>query len=396
MRRALILVSIFSLQAQSLLPPDIETLSKIRQRMVFNLEHQPNYTCVETIERSARARSTGKLKLVDTLRMEVALVDGREMFAWPGSKKFEDSDVTKMVTTGAIGNGNFATHARSLFVSHSATFFNPQITELDGKRVIKFDYKVPQKLSGYTLRVNTAKAIIGYHGSFYADPVTYDMQRIEVMADDIPAELFLARADDTVDYAVTHIAGSDFLLPKQSELSMVDLQGGENRNHVKFTSCREYSGESTMTFDEVKPDADAPVSIHEFTLPEGLRVTMSLTEAIDLRTAATGDPVHARLNYDVKEKGLTLIPKGAIATGRITRIERNDSYWLIGVAFPEIDAPGIAAHMSGNVEQVLGLLPIRIHFTPRSRSPQMPGEGLFPVSDVQLRLARGCIMIWRT
>src|ERR1017187_5435205 len=98
MKRVLAMVGIVCLRAQTPLSPDLEALSKIRTRMIFNLQHQPNYTCVETIERSSRSKSTARFKIIDTLRLEVGLVDGREMFAWPGSKKFEDSDLTKIVT----------------------------------------------------------------------------------------------------------------------------------------------------------------------------------------------------------------------------------------------------------------------------------------------------------
>src|ERR1700719_4336898 len=102
MRGVLILLVVPCLRAQAPLPLDLDALSKVRTRMLFNLQHQPNYTCVETIERSTRSRSTKQFKVIDTLRLEVALLDGHEMFAWPGSRKFEDVDVTKLVTTGAI------------------------------------------------------------------------------------------------------------------------------------------------------------------------------------------------------------------------------------------------------------------------------------------------------
>src|SRR6184192_2261693 len=97
------------------LAPETLLLSRIRLSMSQNLKRQPNYTCVETVERSRRAGATRKFQLQDTLRLEVALVDGKEMFAWPGSRNFEDTDLRNMVTTGAIGNGNFALHARSIF-----------------------------------------------------------------------------------------------------------------------------------------------------------------------------------------------------------------------------------------------------------------------------------------
>lgn len=398
MRTFAIVLASLSLPAQSVLTPDLDALTKIRTRMIFNLQHQPNYTCVETIERSSRARSTNKMKIVDTLRLEVALVEGREMFAWPGSKKFEDQDITKMITSGAIGNGNFGTHARAVFTNRVATFHYRGEVEFQGKKAVRFDYEVPRMLSGYNIQVQGASAIVAYHGSFYANPETSDVKRFEVVADQNPPELFLAEAHVTIDYAMAHIGEGDFLLPSQSELTMVDSNGAENRNHVRFTSCRQFTGESSLTFAEAPVSAPetAPAVTREFEIPQGLDVTLTLTEEVDLRTAAIGDPVRARVDRDVKQKGSIVIPKGASATGRITRLEKYEDYSIIGLEFPEIDAPGIVARMKGSVGSTFGLSPVRTRYAPRGRTPQQPGEGVFPVSSIQLRLPRGCIIVWRT
>ncbi len=398
MRTTAAALTLLYLRAQTPLSPELDALSRIRMRMIFNLQHQPNYTCVETIERSSRAKLTNKLKLIDTLRLEVALVDGREMFAWPGAKKFDDSDLSKMVTTGAIGNGNFATHARALFASRSATFHYLGEEDLQGKKAIRFDYDVPQMLSGYRIRVSAASAIVGYHGSFYADPATFDMERIVVMADVLPPDLLLTSTEDKIDYAMTRIGEGDFLLPAQSELSMIGIQGGEERNHVKFTSCRQFSGESVLTFEDApssKPET-APIPTREFDLPEGLEVQLVTTKDLDLQTAAIGDPVDARVNRDVKQKGELVIPKGAKATGRIVRLEKYENYSILGVEFPEIEAPGILARMKGNLSNTIGFMPPRSHLPMRPRSPRLPGEGIIQVNATQRHLAKGCMMFWRT
>jgi hypothetical protein len=398
MRSLAAMLAMLCLRAQNPLPPELEALSKIRTRMVFNLQHQPNYTCVETIERSSRPKSTARFKIVDTLRLEVALVDGKEMFAWPGSKKFEDSDVTKMVTSGAIGNGNFATHARALFETRAATFHYQGVVDFDGKKAIRFDYKVPQMLSGYRIRTGYASAIVGYHGSFYVNPETFDMEHMEVLADEIPPDLMLVSTADRIDYAIARIGEGDFLLPAASDLSMVNLNGSENHNHVKFTACRQFSGESVITFGdapESKPAA-APVPTREFDLPEGLEIQLALTQKIDLRKAAIGDPVAARVEHDVKRGGEVIVPKGATAAGRITRVEKHERYMIVGVEFPEIEAPGIVARMKGSLEHTVGVLPVTHPYSMRGRSPLVPGEGVFPVNDNQFALPKGCIMFWRT
>jgi hypothetical protein len=389
---------VLCLRAQAPLPADLDALAQIRARMMFNLRHQPNYTCIETIERAARPKLTNKLKIIDTLRLEVALVDGKELFAWPGSKKFEDSDVTQMVKTGAIGNGNFGTHAQALFSTRSATFHYMGAQDFQGKKAIRFDYNVPQMLSGYRIRVATASAIVGYHGSFYAEPTTFDMERIEVIADDIPPALLLASTEDKIDYAVTRIGDGDFLLPSQSELSMIGLQGGEEHNHVKFTSCRQFSGESVVTFEDApssKPDI-APVPTREFDLPEGLDLILVTTKDIDLRTAAVGDPVPVRVDSDVKQKGVMILPKGATAMGRITRVEKNETFTIVGVGFSEIEAPGILARLKGELVRTVGFTPVRARQQIHIRTPELPSEGIIPMAATQFRLPRGCIMFWRT
>lgn len=398
MRTIPVALMVLCLRAQTPLTTDLDLLTKIRTRMIFNLQHQPNYTCVETIERSTRTKLTNKLKVVDTLRIEVALVDGKELFAWPGSKKFEDSDVTQMITTGAIGNGNFGTHAQALFTTRSATFHYKGEETFHGKNAIRFDYNVPQMLSGYRIRVSTASAIVGYHGSFYADPVTYNMRRIEVNADDLPPALLLSSTADKIDYAVARIGENDFLLPAQSELSMVGLNGAEEYNHVKFSSCRQFSGESVVSFGdapETKPDV-APLPTRVFDLPEGLDVELSLVKEIDLHNAAIGDPVYARIDRDVKQKNETLIPKGATATGRIVRLEKNETYSIIGIEFPEIESPGLLAHMKGGLHGTAGVASLPARRNVQTRGPTLPGEGIVPVNATQRYLLKGCIMFWRT
>lgn len=402
MRKGVFVLALASLHAQPVLTPALQTLTQIRTRMLFNLQHQPNYTCVETIERSSRAKATDKLKVVDTLRLEVALVDGREMFGWPGAKKFFDFDVTRMVTNGAIGTGDFSTHARALFATSVATFHFRGEEDFHGKKAIRFDYKVPQRLSRYNIRVASASAIVGYHGWFYADPQTLDVDRIEVLADELPPELLLSSAEDQIDYAVTRIGEGDFLLPSESQLSLVDLNGGEDHNHTRFTSCRQFTGESVLTFADAPPEkpgdrSEAPsIPTREFDLPEGLEVRLTLTGQIDLETAAMGDPVHARVEREVKKNGEVVIPKGALATGRITRLEKHEDFSIVGLEFPEINAPGMVAHMKGHLDDIVGVARLSPRRRVGLRTPQRPGEGIFPVNGSQRHVFKGSILLWTT
>src|SRR5712692_4750142 len=320
--------SLLLAQSSTGLPPEVELLARIRVHMLGNLERQPNYTCVESMERARRSGATRKFQLQDTLRLEVALVDGKEMFGWPGSKKFEDTDLRTMVTTGAIGNGNFASHARSVFAGNIPTFEYRGEERLDQRPSVRYDFRVPLFLSGFRIRVSDKGAIVGYHGSFHVDPQTLDLQRLEVIADDIPPEIGLSFASDRMDYTRVPIGEGQFLLPVGSELSMIDLHGQESRNRIRFTSCRQFTGDSVLSFGDPPPGPEGapPAAAREIDLPGALGLTLSLLDEIDTETSAVGDPVRALLDRDLKYKGRLLFPKGAVAAGRVTRMERGVEY----------------------------------------------------------------------
>lgn len=385
----------------SALSPEVLLLSRVRQHMVANLSRQPNYTCVETVERSRRSGAARKFQLQDTLRLEVALVDGKEMFGWPGARKFEDTDLRNMVHQGAFGNGNFALHARAIFRGVAATFEYRGEAALDSRPSVRFDFRVARFMSGYQITIGAKSAIVGFHGSFWADPKSLDLQQLEVIADDIPRELGLDSASDRMQYARTQIGDAEFLLPLASELIMIDLEGQESRNRVRFASCRQFSGESVLTFADAPsetpdgPTAVRPMSVEAVELPRDLSVPLTLLDEIDTASAAVGDPLRANLRSDLKHKGRLLFPKGAVATGRITRLERHEAFTVLGIEFSELASPGLEARLLATLEQVVGA-----QFTaPPGRNPlpaPAPGEGIIPLRTGHTRVPRGTLMLWRT
>jgi hypothetical protein len=380
------------------LQPD-ELLARIRVHAIGNLERQPNYTCRETVDRSHRLNSTHKFQLLDTVRLEVALVDGKEMFGWPGAKKFEDMDLRNFVSQGAIGNGNFALHARAIFRGQGVRFEYRGDGSTGNQPWVRFAFQVPLARSGYSLRMGERKAIVGYHGSFDADPKSLDLERIEVIADDIPLELRLTRAEDRVEYARTQIGSGEFLLPSASELTMVDLEGGENRNQVRFESCRQFMGESVLTFDDPAPSSstNAPASIEEIVLPPDLSMTLGLLDDIDFTKAAIGDPVRARLQNDLKSKGRLLLSRNALASGRITRVEHRADSLVVGLTFEELEAPGVRARLLLRLDDLriadAGRVPDRTLYV---LSAVRPGEGILSLGVGRTRLNRGLLMNWST
>src|SRR5262245_2501583 len=130
-------------------PPEFLLLARIRLQMSENLQKQPNYTCLETVERSIRPKG-GRAQLRDTLRQEVALVNGKQMFAWAGPKVFEAKDLREVVPSGTFGNGNFAIHARAVFMAAVPSAFVYRGEEQIGnQRTVRYDFRVARAFSGY-------------------------------------------------------------------------------------------------------------------------------------------------------------------------------------------------------------------------------------------------------
>src|SRR5258707_15542148 len=123
---------ILSLSLFGQVPSDTDLLDRVRLKVRENLTRLPNYTCIETIERAARRKPTDKFTISDHIRLEVAYVEGKELFGWPGAAKIEEPDIRKFVR-GAIGNGDFAITPRNIFFTPSAKIHLAGEMDLDGK-----------------------------------------------------------------------------------------------------------------------------------------------------------------------------------------------------------------------------------------------------------------------
>lgn len=390
------------------LAPEVLLLARIKLRAAENLEKLPNYTCIETIERSRRRNASRRFELVDVLRLEVGLVNGKELFAWPGSGRFEDKDITDMVSGGAIGNGSFALHVRGVFLSGTPafTYLGERIRE--GRRLIRYDYKVPLFKSGYRLRVRPREGIVGYHGAVWVDAETLDLVRLEVVADEIPPALPISSAEESLEYARVRIGEVDFLLPSSSELILRDLGGNESRNTTRFTNCRQFAGESVLSFADAPdtPEPVKPAAPERIVLPGGLEVDLRLDTAVGPGASAVGDEVRATVVRDSKQKGRVLIPKGAVVAGRLVRLQRQSRprsvEWSVGFDFTRVEFENkyAAFHAVLIARPVMleipGPLGGPVPAMSRSELPEDPRIGILYIRGEAGKLPAGARMSWRT
>jgi len=388
------------------LPDHLILLARAKQHMREVLLRQPNYTCQMSVERSRRRNPRRSFELVDQLRLEVALIDGKEIFSWPGARKFDERELREMVG-GTSSTGGFALHARAVFFGTAPrfTYLGPR-QEAGGRLLHRWRFDVAQMQSGYMMRVGdqrggTQEAIVGYHGEIAIDALTLDMVTLFYSAEEIPAHLGIQSTADTIAYERMLIGEQSFLLPAASDLSITGLDGATNRNRTRFHSCRQYAGESVISFDdpppESSPSAGPPAPIPP--LPVGLTLETDLESAV-VHPAVVGSPIRLKLSRPARRKGVTYLPKNAIVHARVIRsgvLPARSPLTYYTLVFEQIEVNGVQADASIRLEDVLppqigGTRQFRLEFEPTERTPR-PGHFTVAISGNRPELRKGLRML---
>jgi hypothetical protein len=206
------------------------------------------------------------------------------------------------------------------------------------------------------------EAVVAYHGCFKVDPDSLDLLRLDLAADEIPEVLGLQSSTKVIEYQRARIGNFDFLLPKSSELSMSDFSGMESRNRTTFHDCRQYSGESVLSFDdppaEIGKEEAAPILPVE--LPENFTAQLSLVTPINSDTAAVGDPIQVKLEENVKSGRKLIAPKGAILSGRILQLHRRQQTYHVAFSLHSLDFKNSHADLSGRDNTIFAVTKVGV------------------------------------
>jgi hypothetical protein len=348
--------------------PVVEELFKqTREKVLDNAHRIPHYTCVETISRTQYnpSRTAGTCqslmalrKLVptrglpafrDRLRLDVAVVENREIFSWAGAGKFETNDVGDLVGNGASGSGEFGGFLMSVFSGA------PDSIQFVGRRNSQalFQFNVPATRSTYRLqtRLTQERRVMAYRGTFSVDPADGDLQQLLVETDQFQPGDQVCHVEHVMNYGRVKIGKSDFLLPDVSTMEALYRDGGESLNETHYSECREYVGESTIRFDDVdEPTGDNAAAKQKVQpLPPKLRLSIALATPINTEASAAGDAVEGVLLKDVVEKKQVFARANDKVRGRILRLQQYSEpkpRWLIAIRFDTIESSGNAQPIS--------------------------------------------------
>jgi hypothetical protein len=349
-------------------PAPEQLAGEVRDKVLDNARRMPRYTCVETILRTQYHRPAGPasckppiampgpgpprgdLMARDRLRLDVAVVDGREIFSWAGARRFETHDVDALVGGGASSSGEFGFFLSSVFGGAPGAF---RYTGRRGDFAI-YDYNVPAAISNYSYRTYGAARTTGFHGTFSVDPSDGDLRQLVVEAEQFASGDGVCRVQHVMDYGRVKIGGGDFLLPAVSTMDALYRRGMESLNETHYSDCREYVGQSKIRFDNVDAEAGAAAKSALQPLPRKVRLLIGLSKSIDTEVAAAGDPVEGTLLRDVTDKKQRTVAKANDRVrGRILRLRQYmdpSPRWFVTIRFDTIERNGI--------EQPIALSPL--------------------------------------
>jgi len=343
--------------------PDAQELfRRVRARVLDDTSHVPRYTCVQTVDRaqyrpqyaarptSCEAMIAARKQLIspgylfwrDRLRLDVAVIDGAETYSWAGARQLETSHVDDLVRSGATGSGEFVAFLLSVFGGDAdAISYLGQAS---------FAFNVPLARSHYTYHSRGPDRTTGYRGSFLVDPATAELKQLIIVADQFPAgEEEACRVEDTMDYHRVKIGNGDFPLPEVAKMDVLYNSGTESVNETHYSDCHEYTGESTIRFDDdtgFAPNAAAPnaAPTPPRPLPPGLRFRIGLASPIHSRTAAAGDAITGVVLHDVKERKLGVVAReNDVVHGRILQLEQRMlpfPRWTLAIRFDTLEHNG--------------------------------------------------------
>jgi hypothetical protein len=231
--------------AQSELPKDVIQLAQIRREIGKSISTLDNYTCVETIDRATRKNTRRNFQHVDTVTAEVTVVHNREIYSRPGTNGLDD-----LYVSGLISTGGFADALKNVFLNNVSTIWFHGVEQILSRRAMCWGYRIPYNLSGWDVQIDGRTGRVSESGSFWADPDTLDLLRLEISAQDIPPDLGATAITERLDYARVRVRSHDLLLPKSVETSVIKFNGAESRNRMEFSHCREFDADAEIKFIE--------------------------------------------------------------------------------------------------------------------------------------------------
>jgi hypothetical protein len=392
--------------------PEVVLLARVKAHIREAIARLPNYTCLQTVERFYKGTKERPFKFADRINMEVLYIGGAELYAAPGANRIQDENPGAFTGEGLISTGAFALHLNAAFLNDKAQLTWRGEEELDGRRTARWDFDISRFDSGLKFQFHTlGGGSAGIKGSVWVDRETLDVLRLEDHAYDIPPLLWTEDASTTVSYARTTVGKDVLMLPQEGIVNLLAMIGEEHRNLFAFTHCRAFEARSSIRFDPVTAASELRAAT-----PSGMEATALLPAELEIpvvldapvtETAAVGDSIEGKTAADIVKAGKVLIPKGAVARGRIRRLKQvsqDGHFFAVSLEFTELVAGSERFQFYADLTKADPIPGFQWTLrriggsvvSDQAESMRLPGVGSFCIRGDRLLLPVGFKMVWKT
>ena len=235
-------------------PPDsIEQgriLDQVREYALNYTRQLPDFICVQVTRRWVDPTGLDTWRHLDTITTRLAFFEQKEDYKVVLVNDQPVTDLPLELLGGTISAGEFGSMMKDIFaLSTDARFEWERWATLRGKRNLVLSYDVDQEHSRYHLIANRSQDIVtAYRGLIYIDRDTKAISRITLKVYGIPYAFPVREVTTTLDYDVTKIGETQFMLPLKAEVT--SRRGDQStRNDVEFRLYRKFGADTTIKFD---------------------------------------------------------------------------------------------------------------------------------------------------
>ncbi len=341
--------------------PGEALLAAMRAEVLKSTQAAPNHTCLLQVHRVQEKASLGQ-KMEEYARLEVAYLDGRERYSWPGAASFREDELRDILVMGLSGSGSFAEHIKSVVLG-TDTVYGAPVEATDGAvAVLRIPYEVAAGRSGYLVNLDGKEIEAAIRGVITVRISDSAILAFTLEAVNLPPDFPATAVTESIRYQPT-LLGS-FRPPAEALQRMVEAGTDVYSNRYQYDSCREFRGDSTLRFDQQQEGDVARQKELEQTsgnasaspLPPRVPIELRLKSAIAWGKVQTGGVVEAELTRPVKFLGKVLADGGATVKGRLVEFKQLSGAsgvgYYVGIQFETIEDKGNVIPVSLNLDSL--------------------------------------------
>jgi hypothetical protein len=235
-------------------------LKQIRDYALNYTKRLPNFTCVQATTENTEFLGGGTPRPgpVRKIEQQLSYFDFREHYKVTriDGQRVNNLD-PRQLPDRFSSFGEYGTLLEHIFDPGAGTEFHySRLEKVNGRPVYEFTFAVPA-LNGYALIEPKRTIRVAFQGRVFADVETKAVVRIDMRCVDIPGNSDYRNVDLKVDYALTGVAGKQYMLPAHYRMHVSQNDGTDAVNEAVYKQYRRYDASSSISFGDKSGDTGA-------------------------------------------------------------------------------------------------------------------------------------------